>query len=141
MSEVIVRGEAQGLAQSIQANGHSLISDEPVAVGGTGQGPGPYELLLASLGACTAMTLRLYADRKGWKLSGITVRLAHDKIHAEDCRDCETKEGKLDRIRRELRLEGELDESQRQRLLEISERCPVARTLRSEIHIETRLAD
>jgi uncharacterized OsmC-like protein len=118
---------------------HDLIADEPAAAGGKDRGPGPYELLLMALGACTTMTLRLYADRKRWPLARVSVRLRHARIHAEDCADCETKQGMLDRIERVLELEGTLDAVQRQRLLEIADMCPVHRTLTSEIKIETRL--
>ena len=119
---------------------HRLLADEPVAAGGNDRGPGPYELLLMSLGACTTMTLRLYADRKRWPLQRVSVTLRHHKIHAEDCADCETKRGMLDRIERVIALEGELDAAQRQRLMEIADMCPVHRTLTSEIKIETRMA-
>jgi uncharacterized OsmC-like protein len=119
---------------------HRLIADEPVAAGGGDRGPGPYELLLMALGACTAMTLRLYADRKGWPLARADVRLRHTKVHAEDCADCETRHGMIDRIERVIDLQGSLDAAQRQRLLEIADMCPVHRTLTSEIKIETRLA-
>ena len=137
--EVLVQAGPTGLNQQITAGGHRILADEPMELGGTDTGPNPYDLLLASLGACTAMTLRLYSDRKGWKLTGILVRLAYDKIHAEDCKTCETKEGFLDRIQREIELQGDLDHEQRDRLLTIAERCPVARTLKSEIVIESRL--
>jgi putative redox protein len=130
----------RGLATYVTAAGHALRADEPVAVGGTASGPGPYDLLLAALGSCTGMTLRLYADRKGWPLERVEVTLRHDRIHAKDCADCETQVGMLDRIEREIALRGPLDEAQRARLLEIADRCPVHRTLRSEIQIVTRLA-
>lgn len=120
---------------------HRLVADEPVAAGGNDRGPGPYDLLLMALGACTTMTLRLYADRKRWPLKRVSVRLRHAKIHAEDCADCETKQGMLDRIERVIALEGALDPAQRQRLLEIANMCPVHRTLTSEIKIETSLTD
>lgn len=119
---------------------HHLLADEPVAAGGNDRGPGPYELLLMSLGACTTMTLRLYADRKRWPLQRVSVELRHHKIHAEDCADCETKHGMLDRIERVIALEGALDAAQRQRLMEIADMCPVHRTLTSEIKIETRMS-
>lgn len=119
---------------------HRLVADEPVAAGGNDRGPGPYELLLMALGACTTMTLRLYADRKRWPLERVSVRLRHAKIHAEDCADCETKQGMLDRIERVIEIEGALDPAQRQRLMEIADMCPVHRTLTSEIKIETRPA-
>lgn len=133
--QVTVSSET-GLAQNIVSKGHEWQADEPHPIG-TDTGPSPYELLLASLGACTSMTLRLYAQRKGIDLQKITVRLQHYRIHAEDCRDCETKSGFLNRIDREIHLTGNIDEAQRGRLLEIAERCPVHRTLKSEIDIRT----
>jgi uncharacterized OsmC-like protein/fermentation-respiration switch protein FrsA (DUF1100 family) len=124
-------------AQLIAAGRHRLRADEPARVGGDDGGPGPYDLLLAGLGACTSMTLRMYASQKKWPLERVTVDLRHDKVHAEDCADCETKEGRIDRIERVVTLEGDLDEAQRARLLEIADKCPVHRTLHSEIRIET----
>ncbi|SMF04847.1 putative redox protein [Tistlia consotensis] len=137
---VVVTESGSGrLGQTIRAGRHRLAADEPVAVGGEDGGPSPYDLLLAALGACTSMTLRLYAERKGWPLERTSVTLTHDKIHAEDCADCETRSGLLDRIGRRLELTGELDEAQRAKLLEIADKCPVHRTLTSEIRIETEL--
>jgi putative redox protein len=133
--EVIVSSES-GLAQQITAGNHQLHADEPAPFG-TGSGPTPYDLLLAGLGACTSMTLRLYAQRKGWDLQRITVRLEHNRIHARDCEDCETKQGYLDQIDRKIELTGNLDSEQRNRLREIAEKCPVHRTLESEIKIRT----
>jgi uncharacterized OsmC-like protein len=109
-------------------------------MGGMGAGLTPYDYLVAALGACTAMTVRMYADRKGWPLESVTVRLDHQRIHAKDCEECETKEGRIDRIERELELAGPLKEQQRRRLLEIADRCPVHRTLESEVVVETHLA-
>jgi len=120
-------------------NRHSLVADEPLAAGGTDQGPTPFDLLVAALGACTSMTLRMYADRKQWPLEAATVRLKHAKIHAADCETCETREGMLDRIEREIELEGPLDSDQKQRLLQIADRCPVHKTLTSAVEIKTRL--
>src|SRR5215468_8520819 len=137
-TEVVV-SSASGLAQEIVSGKHRWIADEPVPFGND-TGPSPYPLLLASLGSCTSMTLRLYAQRKGMDLQRITVKLQHYRIDAEDCRDCETKSGYLDRIDREIELTGNLDESQKTRLLEIAERCPVHRTLKSEIDIRTSIA-
>jgi uncharacterized OsmC-like protein len=137
-AQVIVSSE-NGLAQEIVSGRHRWRADEPAPFG-TDTGPSPYELLLASLGACTSMTLRLYAQRKNMDLQGITVRLRHDRIHAEDCENCETKAGFLDRIDREIHLSGNLDDAQKQRLLEIAEKCPVHRTLKSEINIRTSIA-
>jgi putative redox protein len=135
---VTVRETRAGrLQQEITAGAHRLIADEPVAAGGNGSGPNPYELLLAALGACTAMTLRLYAERKALPLDRVTVRLRHDRIHAADCETCETKEGMIDHIERAITLDGALDAAQRARLLEIADKCPVHRTLTSEVDIRT----
>jgi putative redox protein len=125
--------------QSIAIGPHHFLADEPVPTGGGDSGPSPYELLLAGLGACTAMTLRLYADQKRLALARVSVSLTHQKIHAADCATCETKEGKLDRIDRTIALEGPLNEAQRARLLEIADKCPVHRTLTSEVEIRTTL--
>jgi len=139
---VVVRETGQGrLQQEIRAGTHRLIADEPLDAGGGDSGPTPYDLLLASLGACTAMTLRLYAERKGLPLDRVTVRLRHAKIYAADCAQCETREGKIDRIQREIMLEGALDQDTRARLLEIADKCPVHRTLTSEVDIVTRAVD
>jgi putative redox protein len=134
VAEVIVRSRS-GLTQQITLGPHTLTADEPRPAG-VDLGPTPYDLLLSALGACTAMTVRLYADRKGWQLEGVEVKLRHDKIHAQDCAECETREGFLDRITKELTFTGELDQEQRLRLAEIAERCPVQRTLEREIAIE-----
>jgi len=136
--EVVVRGNADGFAQHVSAGGHKLLADEPESAGGTGTGPGPYDFLLTALGACTSMTLSLYARRKKWPLDDVTVTLRHAKIHAKDCESCETKEGKLDRIERDIELHGALSDEQRAKLLEIADKCPVHRTLTSEIDIQTR---
>jgi putative redox protein len=136
---VMVRESGSGaFVQEISIGPHSLLADEPAGAGGTDLGPSPYDLLLAGLGACTSMTLRMYAKRKQWPLEGVTVTLSHEKIHANDCMDCETREGKIDRIDREIEILGELDADQRSRLLEIADKCPVHRTLNSEIQIRTR---
>ncbi|HET9815676.1 MAG TPA: OsmC family protein, partial [Xanthobacteraceae bacterium] len=135
---VVVRETGQGrFQQEVTVGTHRFLADEPLEVGGLDSGPGPYDLLLAGLGACTAMTLRLYAERKALPLERVTVRLNHSRIHAADCEDCETKEGMLDRIDRAITLRGALDAEQRQRLLEIADKCPVHRTLTSEIDIRT----
>jgi len=128
-------------AQVIRARGHEFIGDEPTSVGGDDSGPTPYELLMAALGTCTSMTLRMYADRKNWSLGPVKVRMSHEKIHAKDCEACETKDGRVDRIVRELVLSGDLTEEQRIRLLEIADRCPVHRTLESEVQVVTRASD
>jgi len=134
-----VKAGATGYTTEITARNHRLLADEPVEAGGADAGPTPYDLLAAGLGACTAMTLRMYADRKGWPLEEILVDLKHEKIHAQDCEVCQTKEGKVDEIMREIELVGPLDDPQRQRLLQIADRCPVHRSLQSEISINTRL--
>jgi len=133
---VVVTETGMGKFQNkITSGRHSLLADEPVDVGGLDSGLGPYDLLLASLGACTSMTLRLYADRKRLPLERVSVKLRHSRIHAEDCETCETKEGMLDRIDKDITVEGPLDADARKRLLEIAEKCPVNRTLKSEIVI------
>jgi uncharacterized OsmC-like protein len=135
---VVVRETRRGLfQQEIISGKHHLLADEPENVGGLNSGPGPYELLLAALGACTSMTLRLYADRKKLPLTRTLVRLRHSRIYATDCAECETKEGMIDRIERVITLEGDLSAEQRARLLEIADKCPVHRTLISEIDIRT----
>ena len=123
--------------QEIITGTHRLLADEPTDVGGLDSGPGPYDLLLAALGACTAMTLRLYADRKKLPLTRTIVRLRHNRIYATDCAECETKEGMIDRIERVITLEGDLDAGQRAQLVDIANKCPVHRTLKSEIDIRT----
>ncbi|MFQ6018445.1 MAG: alpha/beta fold hydrolase [Kiloniellaceae bacterium] len=138
---VVVQETGAGrFAQRIAAGKHAMSADEPIEYGGDDSGPGPYDLLLAGLGACTAMTLRMYAERKDWPLERVTVALGHEKIHAEDCADCETRAGRIDRIERRLGLKGGLDEAQQAKLLEIAEKCPVHRTLTSEVSIITELA-
>jgi uncharacterized OsmC-like protein/pimeloyl-ACP methyl ester carboxylesterase len=139
---VVVRetGDSK-LQQTITVGPHRMLADEPVAVGGQDSGPGPYDLLLAGLGACTSMTMRLYADRKSLPLERVTVTLQHAKIHAEDCAECETRAGMLDQIDRVISIEGALDADQRKRLMEIADKCPVHRTLSSEIRIVTRAVD
>ena len=135
---VIVRETRRSpLQQEIVVGRHHLLADEPVDAGGADSGPDPYGYLLAALGACTAMTLRLYAGPKSLPLERVTVRLRHSRIYAADCETCETKDGKVDRIERELVLEGALDDAQRARLLEIADKCPVHRTLTSEVDIRT----
>jgi len=135
---VLVRGSAAGFAQEIQAGKHRLHADEPAAAGGADTGPSPYDLLLAALGACTSMTLGAYARRKAWPLEDITVRLRHSKVHAADCSDCETRDGMLDRIERDIHLAGPLTNEQREKLMEIAGKCPIHRTLASKIEIKTR---
>jgi putative redox protein len=136
--EVVVRETRRGtFQQEITVGTHRFLADEPVAAGGLDSGPGPYDLLLAALGACTSMTLRLYAERKKLPLTRTIIRLRHSRIYATDCAECETKEGMLDRIERGITLEGDLSAEDRKRLLEIADKCPVHRTLISEIDIRT----
>jgi uncharacterized OsmC-like protein len=139
--EVVVRGSAAGFAQEITVGPHRLFSDEPKDAGGENAGPSPYELVAAALGACTSITLGMYARQKQWPLASVIVRLRHSKIHAKDCADCETKEGMLDRIDREIELTGNLTEEQRTKLLEIADKCPVHRTLTRGMKIDTRLTE
>ena len=135
---VLVRETGNGkFQQEILSGPHRFLADEPVKVGGLDSGPGPYDLLLAGLGACTSMTLRLYAENKKLPLQRVSVRLMHNKIHVEDCLSCETKEGIIDRIDRNITLEGKLSADERKRLMEIADKCPVHRTLKSEIEIRT----
>ncbi len=136
--DVVAQTNAGGFRTDISASGHPLVADEPVAVGGTATGPTPYDLLSASLAACTSMTLQMYARHKGLSLDSATVRVTHDKIHADDCADCKTQgSSKLDRFTRRISLKGELTDEQRSRMLEIADRCPVHRTLHAEIVVET----
>jgi uncharacterized OsmC-like protein/pimeloyl-ACP methyl ester carboxylesterase len=139
---VVVREtRASKFQQTVTIGPHRMLADEPVAAGGEDTGPGPYDYLLAGLGACTSMTMRLYADRKSLPLERVTVTLTHSKIHAEDCADCETKAGMLDHIELAIGMEGALDADQRKKLLEIADKCPVHRTLTSEVQIVTSAVD
>lgn len=140
-ADVVVRGNANGFLQEIVSGAHQLQADEPVNVGGSDAAPSPYDYLLIALGVCTSMTVGLYARRKQWPLDNITVSLRHSRIHAEDCEKCETKEGMLDRIDTEIELTGSLTTEQRAKLMEIAAKCPVHRTLKSEINIRLQVAD
>ncbi len=139
--QVVVQEMEDGkFTQRIQAGRHIFPADEPTAVGGRDAGPTPYDLLLSSLGACTSMTLRMYADRKAWSLDQVAVTLKHGRVHAEDCTTCESGSGQVDRIERAISLDGDLTSEQRSRLLEIADRCPVHRTLMGEKEILTHEA-
>ena len=139
--QVVVSETRNGrFQQSVTVGAHRFVADEPLDVGGLDSGPSPYDLLLAGLGACTAMTLRMYADRKGLPVEHVSVVLQHSKVHAEDCATCETRQGQIDRIERVVSITGDLTGEQQARLLEIADKCPVHRTLTSEIDIRTALA-
>ncbi len=137
-NEVVVRGDGEGLHHEVFVGSHRLAADEPPESGGSDRGPNPYDLLLASLGACTAMTLTMYAQRKGLPLRGVTTRLRHSRIHADDCAECETEQGRIDSIELTIELDGPLSDEQRSKLLEIARKCPVQRTLTSQKVIEIR---
>jgi uncharacterized OsmC-like protein/fermentation-respiration switch protein FrsA (DUF1100 family) len=139
-NRVVTRTGPRDFRTEIMARGHGSVADEPVAVGGEDAGPTPYDLLLSALGACTGMTLRMYADRKGWPLQDVTVRMRHEKIHAVDEARCVDPEARVDGVQREIEVAGPLDDEQRARLMEIADRCPVHRTLTSGVVVETRPA-
>ena len=139
-ADVVVRGSASGFLQEVVNGKHHLRADEPASAGGSDAAPGPYDYLLIALGVCTSMTVGLYARRKQWSLENITVSLWHSRIHAKDCEECETKEGMLDRIEVEVDLTGSLTPEQHAKLMEIAAKCPVHRTLTSEINIRLRTA-
>ena len=136
---VVARTLSSGFRTDIRAGGHALVADEPLSVGGNNLGPTPYDLLSAALAACTSMTLQMYARHKKLPLESATVSVVHDKVHAEDCEDCESGAGKIDEFRRSITLVGELDQEQRARMLEIADRCPVHRTLHGEIKVRSEL--
>ncbi|MDJ0748059.1 MAG: bifunctional alpha/beta hydrolase/OsmC family protein [Woeseiaceae bacterium] len=139
--EVVARTPVDGFQTEVQMGRHSLIADEPTSVGGTDTGPTPYDLLAASLATCTSMTLRMYAQHKKIDLESATVRVEHGRIHADDCADCEQDEGMIHEFRRELLLDGDLTAAERQRMVEIADRCPVHKTLHNEIKVRTELTD
>jgi uncharacterized OsmC-like protein len=139
MSNVVTVRSRGYLTQEVRAGEHVLAADEPREEGGGDTGPNPYELLLGALGACTSMTLQLYAKRKGWALEEVRVELSQDRLYGEDCAGCEERDVRMDRLRKRLWLRGALDETQRRRLWEIAERCPVNRTLTGEVTMELEL--
>lgn len=137
-TDVVIRNTpAGGFRTEVRAGGHVLVADEPAGVGGTDQGPTPYDFLLGSLGACTAMTLRMYAGRKGWPLEDVTVRMRQGHSYAEDCANCATQSTAIPRIEREIELQGPLTDEQRERLMNIAERCPVGQTMAAGIKVVT----
>lgn len=138
---VIVSIEADSFQTDIETSSHVLTADEPASVGGGGAGPNPYELLLAALGACSAMTIRLEADRKGWPLQSASLALRHERRHAEDCVECDDPSARLDHIDIDLQLQGDLTDEQRDRLREVADRCPVHKTLTGDLRITTKLID
>jgi putative redox protein len=138
---VLVEEKNQRFTQHVNSDSHYWLADEPKSVGGNNTGPDPYEHLLAALGACTAMTLRMYASHKSLPLANVKVELRHSRDYHKDCESCDAEPGKIEVIDREITLEGDLSEQQQQRLLEIADRCPVHRTLHSELHVNTRLSD
>ena len=140
-ADVVVRGNASSFLQEVVSGKHNLRADEPISAGGSDAGPSPYDYVLIGLGVCTSMTVGLYARRKQWPLENITVSLWHSRIHAKDCEECETKEGILDRIDTEIELTGSLTAEQHAKLMEIAAKCPVHRTLKSEINIRLQPAE
>jgi putative redox protein len=138
---IVVRGGTQNFQQEITAGKHHLVADEPVSAGGGDAGPDPYDYLLASLGVCTSMTVGFYARRNHLPLENVTVSLWHSRIHASDCEECETKDGMLDRIDLEVEVTGPLTPEQRAKLMQVAAKCPVHRTLTSEINIRLRSAE
>lgn len=138
--EVLIAEKDTKFTRTIFTERHDFLADEPASIGGADTGPNPYDLLLASLGACTSMTIRMYANRKNLPLDNVEITLSHSRIHADDCDSCEKSTGKIDKIEKQIKLEGDLDEAQRQRLLEIADMCPVHKTLHNEILIESQLA-
>ena len=135
----LITEQNKNFTRKIYTEDHQLLADEPLSVGGSNLGPNPYELLLAALGACTSMTMRMYATRKDLDLKNIEVTMKHDQIHAEDCTDCDSRTGLVDKIEKTIRLEGNLTDAERQRLLEIADMCPVHKTLHNEMQVKTQL--
>jgi uncharacterized OsmC-like protein len=140
-NEVVVRVGASGYRADVSARGHTLVVDEPVSLGGTDEGPTPYDYLAAALGACTAITMRMYADRRGWPLEGVTIRLSHSRVHEKDCEQADAKPVGIDQFARVIELSGDLTEEQRAGLLRIADRCPVGNTLTRGVRIVPAGAD
>ncbi len=140
MTQVIAKIDRSKYKTEIQTSNHQIIADEPEPVG-SDLGPNPYDLLLSALGACVSITLRMYADRKGWDLQEVQVDLSQSRVYAKDCEDCESKDGYVHVIEKKLKFTGDLTQEQIQRLLVISDKCPVNKTLTCEIKIRTKLSD
>jgi len=134
-NEVVIRAGREKYRTEITAAGQTLVADEPVEVGGAGNAPTPYDLLLGAIGSCTAMTLRMYADRRGWPLEGVSVRLTHPRVHKEDCEACPAEQVGIQEMAREIELSGDLTDEQREGLLRIADRCPVGQTLARGIRV------
>jgi putative redox protein len=132
---VTARTGAAGFRTEVSVRGHRFIADEPVSFGGTDEGPTPYDYLAASLASCTAMTVRMYADRRGWPLEDVTVRLSHGRVHEKDCESCATQAVGIPRFERSIELSGPLTDEQRAGLLRVADRCPVKQTLAAGIHV------
>ena len=139
MQKVTVKSQLQPYTVTITNSRHSWIADEPPEKGGADAGPSPFEMLLSSIGACVAITVQMYAGRKGWPLEGVVIDLEHSKIQAADCDDCETETGKISEIKLSLNLEGDLSEEQKERIFQIAGRCPVKRSLEAEIKFRSEL--
>ncbi|KAA3604057.1 MAG: OsmC family peroxiredoxin [Calditrichaeota bacterium] len=140
-SQVLAQIGKDGFTTKITAGSHSFNADEPISVGGKDLGPSPYDLLLSALGACTAMTLRMYSDRKKWEIDEITVHLIHNKEYDKDCEDCESSKAKIDKISRTIEIVGNLDSEKKERLLLIANKCPVHKTLHNTIKVETKITE
>lgn len=141
IDDVIARTPGDSFTTEIFAAGHSLLADEPASAGGNNAGPSPYDLLAAALASCTTMTLKMYAAHKEIDLQSVTVTVRHGKVHAKDCSDCESTSGRIDEFQRELTLDGDLSDEQRQRMLQIADKCPVHRTLHGEVKVRTILTE
>ena len=139
--ELVVSSKGTPFAQDITVRNHTLSADEPIDVGGGDTGPDPYELLLASLGSCTAITVQMYARNKGWRVENVTVRLTHTKVHAKDCQECEEETGYIDVIGKQVDVVGDLTDEQHARLRQIADKCPVHRTLEGVLHVHTQTSD
>jgi putative redox protein len=129
-----------GFAVELRAGDHTWVADEPTDMGGSDTGPSPYELLLSAVASCTCITISMYCQRKGWALDSVSARYEHDRVHPDDCNDCEDHaSGYIDRVRSEIFIEGDFDDAQRARLSEIARRCPVHKTIDLGVTFTTEL--